>query len=54
MREIIELTQDEIDSLVQAENAFYRADYNSLRALQDGIVDIVKLPFVIYKRKKEL
>ena len=52
-RTTLELTQDEIDDLVQRPNAIYKVDYHNLRALQDGLVDVVTYPDKIVRRKKE-
>ena len=52
-RTTLELTQDEIDDLVQRPNAWCKADYHNLRALQDGLVDVVTYPDKIVRRKKE-
>ena len=51
MRKEIYLTQDEIDSLVQKDDSWKKADFNSLRALQDGLVDEVTYPDKIIRRK---
>lgn len=51
MRKVIELTQDEIDELVQKQGAYKRAEYNNLRALQDGLVSEVKTAFEIIRKK---
>ena len=60
MREIIELTQDQIDDLVQTEGALQKANHSGiadillwhgLRALQDGDIEEYKTPFIIYKRE---
>jgi len=52
MRKELYLTQDEIDDLVQRPGAALLADFSSLRALQDGIVDKVTYPDkIIYKKK---
>jgi hypothetical protein len=51
MREIIYLTQDEIDTLVQTNNDITKADYCKFRAFQDGDVAEVTTPFKIYRRE---
>ena len=53
MREIIYLTQDEIDEIVQKNVDIYKHDYGRFRAFQDGELSEVTTPFKIYRRKNE-
>lgn len=50
MREIIYLTQNEIDNMIK-KMKWYEPLYNSFRALQDGIIDRITTSFKIYYRK---
>ena len=52
MRKIIYLTQDEIDDMAQ-KGGWIARDYNSLRALQDGLIKEFTTAFIIYRRKEE-
>ena len=60
MREIIYLTQDQIDDLVQREGALQEVNHSGmatmllwhgLRALQDEDITEFKTPFIIYRKK---
>jgi hypothetical protein len=53
MRQIIYLTQDGIDEMVQKPDAWQRESYVRMRALQDGLIDEVTFPDMIIRRKKE-
>ena len=51
MRKIIYLDQDGIDAMVQLPDAYKKAGYNNMRALQDGLIDEVTFPDMIIRRK---
>ena len=49
MREVVDLTQEEIDTIVQGFEEYHR-DYNNWRALQDNLISEFTTAFKIYRR----